>query len=163
MYIHGGDWNGGDKSWNILNMAKVFSDSGYIFVSINYRLSPDPPDTTKSNAVRFPIHPYDCAKAFQWIVNNIHLYEGDSSRISIMGHSAGAHLTLLLATNDTFLHYLSLSRQKIKCACSLDAGVFDMQEELDEAGSGTGRREQHINAFGKNNNLYIRRPHHKVR
>jgi len=55
VYIHGGSWNAGDKAWYVDDMAKLFTDSGYVFVSINYRLSPNPLDTLSTNAVRFPI------------------------------------------------------------------------------------------------------------
>jgi pimeloyl-ACP methyl ester carboxylesterase len=154
VYIHGGSWNAGDKAWYVSDMAKLFTDSGYVFVSINYRLSPNPPDTLSPTVVRFPVHPRDCAKAFQWVVNNIHQYSGDTSRISLMGHSAGAHLTLLLSTNQSFLSQFSISPQKVKCACSLDAGVFDVEEELQQAGSFIPRREPLINAFGNNTSLY---------
>jgi len=154
IYIHGGSWNAGDKAWYVADMAKVFTDSGYVFVSINYRLSPNPPDTLSSSAVRFPVHPRDCAKAFEWVVNNIHQYSGDTSRICLMGHSAGAHLTLLLSTNHSFLNQFSIPAQQLKCACSLDAGVFDVEEELQQAGSYIPRREPLINAFGKVDSLY---------
>lgn len=154
VYIHGGSWNAGDKAWYVGDMAKLFTDSGYVFVSINYRLSPNPTDTLLTTAVRFPIHPRDCAKAFQWVVNNIHQYSGDSSRISLMGHSAGAHLTLLLSTNHSFLNQQGIAPQKVKCACSLDAGVFDVAEEFQQAGSFIPRREPLINAFGLDANLY---------
>lgn len=154
VYIHGGSWNAGDKAWYVGDMAKLFTDSGYVFVSINYRLSPNPPDTLSTTAVRFPTHPRDCAKAIQWVVNNINQYSGDTERISLMGHSAGAHLTLLLATNHSFLNQQGVPPQKVKCACSLDAGVFDVAEELQQAGSFIPRIIPLINAFGSDANLY---------
>ena len=155
IIIHGGYWNVGDKTaFQQAYMADLFADSGYVSVSINYRLSPDPVDTISATAVRFPIHPQDCANAVSWIVSNIANYSGDTSKVSLMGHSAGAHLVLLLSTNESFLKKVGLSLQKIKCTCSLDAGVFDVAEELKQAESNISRRAPLINAFGKDTSLY---------
>ena len=38
IYIHGGAWAIGDKA-NIDSKAKFFKNLGYVFVSVNYRLS----------------------------------------------------------------------------------------------------------------------------
>ena len=153
IYIHGGYWNAGDKI-AVGSKAKLFTDSGYVFVSINYRLSPNPEDTASSNAVRFPVHPQDCAKAIKWVYDSIANYNGDNEKISLIGHSAGAHLVLLLSTNETFLNNEGLTLKKIKCTCSLDAGVFDVAEELKQAGSSMSRRIPLINAFGTDESLY---------
>jgi arylformamidase len=56
VYVHGGYWRNGDKD-NVDSKARLFTDSGFVFVSINYRLSPEPIDTQSTTAVRFPIHP----------------------------------------------------------------------------------------------------------
>jgi acetyl esterase/lipase len=40
VWVHGGSWAFGDKD-NVLNKAEYFTARGYVFVSINYRLSPD--------------------------------------------------------------------------------------------------------------------------
>ncbi len=37
----------------------------------------------------------DVAMAIEWCKANIHQYSGDSSRITISGHSSGAHITSL--------------------------------------------------------------------
>lgn len=153
VYIHGGYWNAGDKA-NVGQRAKLFTDSGYVFVSINYRLSPDPVDTLSPDAVRFPVHPEDCARAVRWVYDHIDEYQGDSTRISLIGHSAGAHLALLLSTNEAFLEQEGLALLQIKCTCSLDAGVFDVAEELQQAGSYIPRRAPLINAFGTDPALY---------
>ncbi len=153
VYIHGGYWNAGDK-WFVGEKAKIFTDSGYVFVSINYRLSPDPIDTLKEEAIRFPIHPEDCARAIKWVYDSISIYNGDNTKISLIGHSDGAHLVLLLSTNEQFLEKVGLSLQKVKCTCSLDAGVFDVAEELNQAGSLVIRRAPLINAFGRDESLY---------
>ena len=47
VYVHGGSWNAGDKS-NVAYKAEFFPENGYIFVSTNYRLSPNPPETKRT-------------------------------------------------------------------------------------------------------------------
>jgi arylformamidase len=153
IYIHGGYWRNGDKN-NIHSKATLFTDNGYVFVSINYRLSPEPVDTLSTTAVRFPIHPQDCAKAVAWVFNSIQAYSGDTSKVSLIGHSAGAHLALLLSTNETFLQNEGISLNQIKCTCSLDCGVFDVFEEIQQAGNNIPRRASLLNAFGNNPTLY---------
>lgn len=108
IYIHGGYWRSGDKN-SIGSKAKLFTDSGYVFVSINYQLSPDPIDTLSATAVRFPVHPQDCAGAVKWVFDNISTYSGDTSKVSLIGHSAGAHLVLLLSTNHVFYRMQELT------------------------------------------------------
>jgi hypothetical protein len=153
VYIHGGYWRNGDKA-NVDSKARLFTDSGFVFVSINYRLSPEPIDTQSTTAVRFPIHPQDCASAIKWIFNNISNYQGDTSKVSLIGHSAGAHLVLLLSTNPVFLANEGISLSRIKCTCSLDCGVFDLIEEFQQAGNNILRRAPLLNAFGNNASLY---------
>jgi len=153
IYIHGGYWRNGDKL-AVGSKAKVFTDSGYLFISINYRLSPEPVDTLTIEGVRFPVHPQNCAKAVAWVFNNIATYSGDTSKVSLIGHSAGAHLALLLSTNETFLQNEGIYLNQIKCTCSLDAGVFDLIEELQQAGNNINRRAPLLNAFGLDASLY---------
>ena len=93
IYIHGGAWVSGDKS-NIDYKPEVFTSQGYIFISINYRLSPD---------VQHPVHVQDVARAIAWVYNNCAVYGGDSGNIWLIGHSAGAHLAALVATDETRL------------------------------------------------------------
>lgn len=104
MFIHGGSWENGNKD--------IYSSLGHLFVKkgigcvvINYRLSPQ---------VKHPSHIEDVAKAFAWVNNNISRYGGDSERIYVMGHSAGAHLAALLATNDQYLLSHNLCKTRIK-------------------------------------------------
>jgi acetyl esterase/lipase len=84
-------------------------------VIVNYRLSPQ---------VKHPVHINDIAKAFFWIDNNIKNYDGDPNRIYIMGHSAGAQLAALLATNDQYLLDTNTSKTKIKGVIAI-SGIYD--------------------------------------
>lgn len=53
-------------------------------------------DQTTSNMASAE-HIRDVNQAMTWLKGNVHRYGGDSSKIIVMGHSAGAHLAALLA------------------------------------------------------------------
>jgi len=152
IYTHGGSWNAGDKL-AIGKKAKFFTDSNYVFVSINYRLSPNPADTLDAARIKFPDHPNDVAKAYTWVINNIHSYSGDTSRISVIGHSAGAHLTLLLSSDQSYLANEGQSLSKIKCSCSLDAGAHHINYYMNNyviPNNQNGQLVTYVNAFTSN-------------
>ena len=91
IIVHGGGWWAGDKSgYPYVNAAKLFNNQGYAVININYRLSP---------AVTFPTHISDLACALSWVKHNASLFNGDSSRIVLFGHSAGGQMTAYLGTN----------------------------------------------------------------
>lgn len=151
IYVHGGSWKGGNKT-NVGSKADLFTSNGYVFVSLNYRLSPDPPDTSLVDAVRFPIHPRDVAKAIREVYDKIHAFQGDKNQLHLIGHSAGAHLINLVSTNENFLQAFGLSPANIGCACSLDAGVYNVQLEINLAEP--NRAIMLISAFGTDPDLY---------
>lgn len=93
FFVHGGAWVIGDKL-TFRDPAKHFAEQGIGVVCPNYRLSPD---------VQHPKHVEDVAKAFAWTLDNVAKYGGDPKKVVIGGHSAGGHLTALLATNEEYL------------------------------------------------------------
>jgi acetyl esterase/lipase len=64
--------------------------SGYIIVSVDYRLSVEAP---------FPAAIEDCKAAVRWIRANAATYHFDPDHIGAWGHSAGGHLAALLGTS----------------------------------------------------------------
>jgi prenylcysteine alpha-carboxyl methylesterase len=82
MFVHGGIWIQGDK--NLYHkLGEHFSKHNIICVIINYTLYPKG---------IFEDMLDDIQRAISWIVNTIDKYNGDTSRITLFGHSAGAHL-----------------------------------------------------------------------
>ncbi|MFN8161025.1 MAG: alpha/beta hydrolase [Solirubrobacterales bacterium] len=126
VYVHGGGWRRGDKAYRILNKANLFTGSGYLFASVNYRLSPDPIDLTNPDRVLFPDHPHDLGEAVAWLDRNAAGYGGDPTRIVLIGHSAGAHLVSLAGTDPTYLQAYSVSPGRIRGVVSLDTAGFDI-------------------------------------
>jgi arylsulfatase A-like enzyme/acetyl esterase/lipase len=116
IYTHGGGWQGGDKA-NCIAKAAHFTQAGFVFASINYRLSP---------AVTHPAHIEDVVAALAWMKQNAARFGGDGSRMLLMGHSAGAHLTALAATDAAKLKAAGLSPADFMAAIVLDNPAFDV-------------------------------------
>jgi len=86
VWLHGGALiMGGRESVNG-RIRKMFLDAGYAIVSIDYRLAPE---------TKLPAIIEDIEDAFKWIQEKgPDLFHIDSSRIAVMGSSAGGYLTL---------------------------------------------------------------------
>eukprot|EP01012_Entosiphon_sulcatum_P042370 TRINITY_DN5637_c0_g1_i1.p1 TRINITY_DN5637_c0_g1~~TRINITY_DN5637_c0_g1_i1.p1 ORF type:complete len:270 (-),score=31.32 TRINITY_DN5637_c0_g1_i1:41-850(-) len=94
IHIHGGGWVRGDRSYSFYgspSMCRAYAQRGFISVAVSYRLG------------KHPHHIEDCALAFKWVHENIAKFGGDNSRVFASGHSAGAHLASLLATDPKWL------------------------------------------------------------
>jgi len=141
IYIHGGGWFEGDKKNKLYNKKSFFSSLGYIFVSVNYRLSPSTFDLAPGR-IMYPVHNNDVADAARWIYDNIGNYGGDREKIVLIGHSAGAHLVSLTGTHEGFLPERGIPLNAIKGVASIDTEGYDVGAN---AGSGS---KIYINAFG---------------
>jgi acetyl esterase/lipase len=98
--LYGGALMGGDKNEQAF-VGQRFASAGIATAVANYRLSPD---------VRHPVHVRDAAAAFAWVKRHISEYGGNPDQVFVIGHSAGAYLAALLATDERYLaaHRLSL-------------------------------------------------------
>lgn len=119
VMIHGGGWQRGDKANpNVIgNKVRHFVASGYVFASVNYRLTPQ---------FKHPSQVQDIAKAVAWIQNNISRYGGNPNRIYVMGHSSGAHLAALVATDQRYLQAAGTNLRAIKGVILLDGAGYDI-------------------------------------
>ena len=115
IFVHGGGWMSGDKK-EYKFLGKFFAFNGIGTAIINYRLSPK---------VKHPAHIEDVASAFAWIYKNARKFGGDPDRIFLMGHSAGAHLSALLALDKKYLEAHGLSTSLIKGIILID-GIYDL-------------------------------------
>ena len=124
VMIHGGAWSIGDKDYGNCNInsdkAALFTGMGYIFATINYRLSPE---------VKHPEHVRDVAMAIAWLHNNIASYGGDPNRIYLIGHSAGAHLAALTAIDPRYLKEFKISPAILKGVILLDGAGYDIPRQ----------------------------------
>lgn len=147
IYVHGGGWSIGDKTNSLDNKLSLFSSLNYIFVSINYRLSPFPFRPSNPNRVKYPDHNNDVADAAKWVFDHIAAYGGDPEKIALLGHSSGAHLVSLTGTSQQFLPARGLLLRKIKGVASIDTEGYDVPSQIGD--------EMYQNAFGTNNSTLI--------
>jgi arylformamidase len=123
FWIHGGGWQVGDKT-SVDGKPKAFVDSGYVFVSTNYRFLPK---VDMETIVR------DIAKSIHWVHDHIALYGGDPKRILVMGHSAGAQLAALICTDDRYLKAEGLTLAIIKGCVPVDGDTYDVPQIIETA------------------------------
>lgn len=121
--IHGGGWAIGDKSNRsfVQPKARWFNQHGFIFTSINYRLSP---------AIQHPAHVEDVCSAIAWVQTHIGRYGGDPSKIYLLGHSAGAHLAALAAVDQQRLKKAGAKPGSIRGAILLDGAGYDIPKQM---------------------------------
>jgi len=147
LFIHGGAWISGDKNYFGIYSAigQRFARQGVGAVVVNYRLSPK---------VRHPEHIKDVARAFAWTHKNIAKHGGKPDQLFVCGHSAGGHLTALLATNPAYLKAEGLTPKAIKGAIPMSgiyevrAGFFASVFGSDAAGLKSASPLAHVGAGG---------------
>lgn len=154
--IHGGGWALGDKNNFEYYKPKFFNELGMIFVNINYRLC-RPYSTTNDNIyadwdvnrIKFPIPVEDCANALKWVQDNISNYGGDPSNINLIGHSAGAHLALLLSTNTDYINAVGVPTSSIRSCISIDTTFLNVNDSISDTDGTEGSAPLLCrNAFG---------------
>jgi len=133
VWVHGGAWYQGNKESAVLDKAARFTRAGYVFVSVNYRLSPrvEDSDSLAPDRVMFPDHPRDVAEAVGWVSRNIGRFGGDLEKLVLMGHSAGGQIVSLVATDRRFLSRVGVGPSQIRGVISLDTVGFRIDELTD--------------------------------
>ncbi|MEW6359941.1 MAG: alpha/beta hydrolase fold domain-containing protein [Planctomycetota bacterium] len=117
IWVHGGAWQKGDKG-NIRGLSDAFVREGFVLVSTNYRLAPKD---------KFPAQPEDVAAAIAWVYKHATEYGGDPGRLFLMGHSAGAHLVALLATDESYLQKNGLTLKALSAVVPLDTEAYNLE------------------------------------
>ncbi len=124
--VHGGAWRIGDKTNHSVVKTKVrrWLKQGWVFISTNYRLLPTADPYTQAA---------DVAKALAYAQSHSAEWGADASKFILMGHSSGAHLVSLLATNSTLSDHLQLS--PILGSVWLDSAALDVSLIMQQAHS----------------------------
>lgn len=86
IIIHGGGWRSGNRSQHH-PLAEHLASLGYTCFTPAYRLSTD---------ALFPAAVYDLKAAIRWVKQHAKEYEVDSSRVAVLGFSAGGELAAFL-------------------------------------------------------------------
>jgi acetyl esterase/lipase len=113
-FLYGGSWDSGDRklyAW----AARAFASRGFVTAVPDYRLVPE---------VRFPAFVEDAAAAVAKAREAGVRWGGDPDRLVLAGHSAGAHIVMLLALDQRYLAASGLDPKSVKAAAGL-AGPYD--------------------------------------
>ena len=90
IFVHGGYWRAQDKE-NFAFVATELAPRGITTIVVNYELCPGSTlDLVAESALA----------AIEWVSRRVAEYGGDPRRISLLGHSAGAHLCAMALAAD---------------------------------------------------------------
>lgn len=114
VFIYGGSWASGSKD-DYAFAGAALASRGFVTVIPDYRLVP---------GVRFPSFIEDCAAAMRWTADQVAEFGGDASRIVLVGHSAGAYNTMMLALDARYLRDAGVDAARVRGVVGL-AGPYD--------------------------------------
>lgn len=134
VYLHGGGYVTGDKSQQVADKISLFTQAGWAFASVNYRLSPFPLRLDDPTRVRYPDAQNDAAAALRHLSSLAEAQGLDRSRILLLGHSAGAHLAALLTADGRFVAAQGLPVTTVRCVALLDTEAYDLPALVGEGG-----------------------------
>jgi acetyl esterase/lipase len=116
VFTYGGGWHAGSRK-SATPVGKRLQGLGFGCALLSHRLAPKD---------KFPAQIEDVAAGFAWVKKNIPKRGGNPKRVFLMGHSSGAHLSLLLAADPKYL-----ARHKLLPADV--AGVIGLSPPVDLA------------------------------
>jgi acetyl esterase/lipase len=121
VWVHGGGYRRGDKSHAVAQKVALFAKRGWIFASVNYRLT----KLADPRSARYPNHYDDVASAVTWLRRHVRRRGGDPRRIALLGHSAGADIASNVAVNPRYLAEHGQRLSSLRCFAPLDTAGFD--------------------------------------
>jgi len=122
VFFYGGSWQSGDKA-DYLFAAQAFVERGYVVVLPDYRVYPQ---------VVYPAFLEDAAGAVAWAFEHADEFNGDTERVFLVGHSAGAYNAAMLAADTSFLEERGVARGELAGVVGL-AGPYDFLPTESEA------------------------------
>lgn len=93
IFFYGGGWTQGERAYYAF-VGSALAARGITAVIPDYRLFPE---------VRFPSFVEDAALAYAWVTRNLANKRAMPRPITVIGHSAGAHIAALLAYDRAYL------------------------------------------------------------
>ena len=93
VFFYGGSWQRGQRS-HYAFVGEALASRGFVVAIADYRVYPE---------VTFPGFVEDAARAVAWMRRNAIEYGGDPARVLVAGHSAGAHIAMLVALDGRYL------------------------------------------------------------
>ena len=113
VFFYGGGWDSGSRAlygW----AAQALASRGFLVALPDYRLSPQ---------VHFPVFIEDAARAVAAVARTAGDYGGDAGRLGVAGHSAGAHLALMISLDRRYM--AAMDRPDVIGAAAGLAGPYD--------------------------------------
>ena len=125
LFVHGGGWTNGSKD-NATGRHKAphYTGLGYNFATTDYRLVPDA--TVEQQA-------QDVADALKHLLDHADRLGIDRDKVVLMGHSAGAHLVALVATDPQYLRRAGLSHRDLDGVILLDGAAYDVASQMEQS------------------------------
>lgn len=120
VFFYGGSWSSGDRR-DYAFVGEALAARGIITVVADYRLYPQ---------VSYPDFLKDSAQAVAWTLQHISASGGDPQRLFLMGHSAGAYNTAMLALDTRWLAAFQVQTTQLKGWIGL-AGPYDFLPIID--------------------------------
>lgn len=114
VFFYGGSWSSGERA-DYRFVGEALASRGIVAVVADYRLSP---------AFRYPAFVQDSASAVRWAFDHGADYGGDTRRIFVMGHSAGAYNAAMVALDARWLAAVGLTPARLAGWIGL-AGPYD--------------------------------------
>ncbi|MBA3742704.1 MAG: alpha/beta hydrolase [Sporichthya sp.] len=111
VLVHGGSWTRGDKE-DLAKQAQQLVEAGYVAISVNYRLAPESP---------WPAQRKDLVTALKWIRAHALDLHVDTSRIVVLGSSAGGEIAAAALTQGAGR---KLARGLITMSAPYDLGLI---------------------------------------
>ena len=115
MFIHGGYWRSLDKR-DFAYLAPAWVDAGVSLVLVNYDLCPQ---VSVEEIVR------QMLRASAWLYRHAEEYGMDEERLFVSGHSAGAHLTVMMMAALWPVYDAQLPKDLFKGGLAV-SGIYDL-------------------------------------
>ena len=118
VFLYGGSWNSGDRQGYEF-VGRALAAKGFLVAIPDYRLVPQ---------VHYPAFLQDNAAAVRWIAQHAGDYGGQSGRVVLVGHSAGAYNAAMVAIDP---RWLGADRALVRGFVGL-AGPYDFAPFVDK-------------------------------
>lgn len=114
VFVYGGRWQAGDRGQYGF-VGKALAKHGIATVLPDFRDWPQ---------AKYPVFVEDVARAVRWARDHAREFGGDPSRIYLAGHSSGAHIAAMVATDARFLAEVGMAPKDLAGFVGI-AGPYD--------------------------------------
>ncbi len=124
VYLHGGGWSAGSpRAGSGGAQAEFYTSRGFAYATVGYRYVP---------VVTVEEQLADVAKAIAYLRGQPDV---DARRVVLVGHSSGAHMAALLATDPRYFEAAKLKFDSLRGVVLLDPAVLDVAPLMAASGA----------------------------